>query len=131
MDGKRICRLVDRRYPLLDQHLSSNLRNVPWDLIPFSFIDLRKSIHVVLCHPPLPPCERFPIMHHSLNTLSTLKSEYDAVLKLARDRGVALTRHPDVEKLVEGDVEDLEFLEALISRIRENVLMVPPPRGRR
>ena len=67
---------------------------------------------------------------HRLHTLQTLKSEYDAALKLARERGVALLRHPDVDTLVDGNVEDLEFLEALIERIRENVLMVPPPRRR-
>lgn len=64
---------------------------------------------------------------HALS-LDVLKSEYDGVLKLARDRGVVLVRHPDVDKLVDGNVEDLEFLEALIDRIREHVLMVPPSR---
>jgi uncharacterized protein (DUF305 family) len=63
--------------------------------------------------------------------LSTLKSEYDAVLKLARDRGVTLARHPDVETLKDDNVEDLEFLEALIDHIRDSILMVPPQRGRR
>lgn len=67
---------------------------------------------------------------HSLN-IEFLKSEYDATLKLARDRGAFLMRHPDVDKLKDGDPEDTAFLEGLIERIRENVLMVPPPRGRR
>lgn len=70
-------------------------------------------------------------MVHRLHTLATLKSEYDGVLKLARDRGVTLARDSRVEQLKEDNVEDLEFLEALIDHIRESILMVPPPRGRR
>lgn len=66
-------------------------------------------------------------MKHSRD-LNELKAEYGAVLKLARDRGVSLPRHPDVEKLVPGDEEDLDFLEGLIDRIRKNVLNVPPAR---
>lgn len=70
-------------------------------------------------------------MTHRLKTLATLKSEYDGVLKLARDRGVSLARHPDVETLKDDNVEDLEFLEALIDHIRESILMVPPAGRRR
>lgn len=62
MDGNRICRLVDRRYPSVDQLLASELRNLPsWELIPYSFVDLNGFTHFYLASPPLPPCERF---HH-------------------------------------------------------------------
>jgi NifB/MoaA-like Fe-S oxidoreductase len=71
------------------------------------------------------------LLPRRLHTLETLKSEYDAVLKLARDRGVTLSRDPRVEELKPDNVEDLEFIEALIDHIRESILMVPPPRGRR
>jgi hypothetical protein len=62
------------------------------------------------------------------DSLSVLKSEYDATLKLARDRGVTLTRHPDIDKLVENDQEDLDFIKGQIDHIRQCFLLVPPPR---
>jgi hypothetical protein len=67
-------------------------------------------------------------MVRHVRNLAVLISEYDAVLKLARDRGTDLSRHPDVDKLDANNSEDLDFIEGLIERIRRNVLMVPPAR---
>ena len=50
MDGKRICRLVDRRYPVLDREGPDDVTPLllAWELVPLSFVELRNSIHEYL-----------------------------------------------------------------------------------
>jgi hypothetical protein len=70
-------------------------------------------------------------MGYHRQSLSSLKRDYDMVLTLARYKGVALLRHPEVSKLKDGRIEDIEFLEALIDRICDNCLVELPVRGRK